>query len=356
MTSIEQLDFGSSSPPSRASTSASAKTAPPKNLKPIDTVLRSKLEAHMAARNLSQKQVGSLIGYSESALNRWMNPPAGSKDKFHGDVEKLEGRIRGMLYKAELRAKVKQNVEPFPTLATRRVKNYINTIFLKPQIGLIHGEAGTGKTTGVVMFMDENPDALLVTMSQVKGNGCGAILHELWKTMDTRGYKRRLHGSPGAYVIDQLAGSNRPLIIDNAHRMTPGARKWVCDFHDETGCPVILVGNPEVVDAFRTNDQQFSRIGFKGEVALVKRSGEDKEQPLQQAVEQFLERVWPEAASRLFPLAMEVARNHGHLRALWHQLSLAQHLHTEKAKDCETPIKAFRAAHAQLVRNYELAA
>jgi DNA transposition AAA+ family ATPase len=352
MTSIEQLDFGGSAPAESDTSSSQAR----KNLRPIDTVLRSKLEAHMSVHHLSQKQVGTMVGCSESTINRYLNPPPKALDRFHGDVERLENRIRGMLTRAELRAKVKQTVEPFPTLATKRVKNFINTIFMRPQIGLIFGEAGTGKTSGIVLFMDENPDALLVTMSQCKTCGCGAILHALWKTLDTRGYKARLHGSRGAFVVDQLAGSNRPLIIDNAHRMTPGARKWVCDFHDETGCPVILVGNPEVVDGFRTNDQQFSRIGFKGEISLLKRSGEDREQHLREAVEQFLQRVWPEAAASLFDLSMEVARNHGHLRALWHQLALAQHLHHEKQKGCDTPIKAFRAAHAQLVRNYELAA
>jgi len=123
--------------------------------------------------------------------------------------------------------------------------------------------------------------------------------------------------------------------------MTASARQWIFDFHDATGCPIALVGNPEVLSAIRENDQQFSRIGLRTEVKGDKASAD---------VDRLISIHWPAAAESLNGAAIKVIKERGHLRALKKQLLLARDI----SPTFDSPLEAFQAAHTKLVRDYAL--
>ena len=128
--------------------------------------------------------------------------------------------------------------------------------------------------------------------------------------------------------------------------MTESARQWIFDLHDETGCPIALVGNPEVLVEIRRNDQQFSRIGIHQKVDLDQKHMRDYAREMVSA-------LVSQPQDELFALASQVAEQRGHLRALRKQLMLMLDLvnsHTYAGDQA----RAFSGAHARLVRDYAL--
>ena len=110
---------------------------------------------------------------------------------------------------------------------------------------------------------------------------------------------------------------------------------------------MVLIGNPEILDKIRRNDQHFSRVGVKGEPALT-----DKELPSVslKVAEQFSN---PEFAQEISDLVAFIASKPGRLRAVRKAVILAHEL---AQKNGTEPRKAIREAHRNLVRDYALPA
>jgi hypothetical protein len=134
--------------------------------------------------------------------------------------------------------------------------------------------------------------------------------------------------------------------VDNAHRLTGGSREWLFDFHDRTRCPIALVGNPEILQSIRRNDQQFSRIGVNKEITLNRKQ-------VREYARKMLEAKVEKPQDGLLDLAAAVVEQRGHLRALRKQLDLMLDLAASKAFAGDQ-VKAFQEAHKQLVRDYDL--
>lgn len=314
-------------------------TATPANdrVKPIDQQLRQQLQKYKDREGLSLKDLGKRIDASEAMVSRYLS------DRFEGDVGGIELKIRDLIKLDEMRALVIQEIETFPTLVTKQVHNALELIRKNSHVGLIFGDAGVGKSRAIQLYTSKTPLSLQITLSRFSGSDTNGIITAIWRQIDTSAYRRKRDGNRGSFLVERLKGSGRMLIIDNAHRLTRVGREALFDFHDATGCPIALVGNPELLDAIEENDQQFSRVGVRMKADLKDKAEE--------AAGELLTRVWPEAATELLDLATTVVTHHGRLRALWHQIRIARELMTKGAK---TPTKAFQLAHEHLVRNYRL--
>jgi hypothetical protein len=307
-------------------------------IKSIDVTLRASLQQYKEREDLSLKELGKRLDYSEGMVSRYLG------DRFEGDVSAIELKIRDLLKSDQLRATVVQEVETFPTLVTKQVHNALELIRRNSHVGLIFGDAGVGKSRAIGLYASKNPLTLLITLSRFSGSDTAGIITAIWRQLDTSSFRRKRDGNRGAFLVERLRGSGRMLVVDNAHRLTRVGREALFDFHDATGCPIALVGNPELLDSIEENDQQFSRVGVRMKAEL-KREAAD-------AAAELIARVWPEAKEELLEVATRVVTNHGHLRSLWHQLRIAKELMSKGAK---TPLKAFEYAHEHLVRNYSLA-
>lgn len=332
----------------------------------VEWIDRERDAASTSGRTFTNRNVATRLGYSETMLSRYLS------GGFAGDVKRFEGAIMELLLNDAASAGVVQEVEPFQTEATRQVARFLDIIRTKPQIGMVVGDAGYGKTSGVKLYREAHPrSTLLFTASPLFGGGASALVKALWKQLDTRGWSSA-KGSRGEWLVDHLRGSKRLVIIDDAHELYEAGRRAVKSFFDLTGCPVALVGNPRIRQQWTHDDQNGSRVGFVGEVRLLPTKNGKPQlhevKHLRPAVREFLQVVWPQAAADLDMLALEVAKHEGHLRALWLQCSLAQHLidmDKKHGRELETmakerglslPEQAFRTAHQQLVRSYSLPA
>jgi DNA transposition AAA+ family ATPase len=307
---------------------------PSLRVKEFNHVIKSSLEALMKRENLTTTRVAKELGYSIATLSKYLS---GKPD---GDVTKLESMIEDYVETWGKRRDARATL--FPTAVSNEVANALDTIQETNDIGLITGEAGYGKSCGCQLYVAMNPRATLVTMMRCLRNNPRGII----RALRDAGGSRYSHGQTQLdYILEKFTGTNRLIIIDNAHLLSKSGLGFVFDFHDETGSPVALVGNPEILARIRQNDQQFSRIGVHWQVSLP---DGDVEIPTKRIIQQY----FPDAVEPLYKLANQVVKNQGHLRALKKQLLLTQKM--RKGNDNLSPATAFRAAHEMLVRNYIL--
>jgi DNA transposition AAA+ family ATPase len=208
-------------------------------------------------------------------------------------------------------------------------------------VGLITGAAGVGKTCGGILYQQENPSAIRITVNRWNADPAG-IEGLLMAELETRGFKAN-EERPGAWLVRKLAGSYRIVIIDNAQRLPEDSLKWVFDFHDATECPVALIGNPEVLDKIRANDQLFSRIGICEEIEM-----KDPEKVAGALLKQFC----PEHADALLGDATEIVKQagRGHGRTLRKQLLIFRDFIQTDAMKKTDPADVFKSAGSKLVK------
>lgn len=131
-----------------------------------------------------------------------------------------------------------------------------------------------------------------------------------------------------------MRGSGRIIVIDNAQRLARSAREWLFDWQDATGCSIALVGNPEIVQILRKNDQQFSRVPFMVEVTLG--------DTLPEVAREMIRQLWPEALEEILEEATVFAAKKGQLRKLSACVRVAREIIIQKG--ASTATLAFRQA------------
>jgi DNA transposition AAA+ family ATPase len=300
--------------------------------------LRQKLETYREKgreRPLTMSALGTELGVSATRVNKYLT------GKPEGDVEELERLIADMLKSAATRTN--SDVVPFETNTTQILCATFEAIRKTNDIGLVTGPAGIGKTVAVRMYVDLHPTTLSISVPRWQRHDSG-VASLLFAACETRDWNHQIPKS--VYLVNRLRNSNRLVILDNAQRLTPGAREWLFDLYDETGCPIAMIGNPEVLQHIRQCDQHFSRIGIYQAVTLHPKKIADYSKKL---VDALVEKP----AQGLYELAASVAEERGHLRALKKQLLLMLDL-AGTATYSGDQIRAFHAAHKRLVRDYDL--
>lgn len=305
---------------------------------PIDHKLAADIIQLRTEQDLTNKQLANTFGVSTTFISKYVN------DKLDHDPKDFTARA-GDIIKG-IRARFEIAGQLFETSVTRQMHGRINYIRETADIGLLYGPAGVGKTSGAQLYVERNPSTILVTLDartrtdkQVESAVFNTIEHRDWKGNTSR----------TSYLTKRLAGSQRVVIFDNAQRPDGSGREWIFDFHDATQCPIVMIGNPEVLDKIKGNDQHFSRIGicppaFKlqpGEIAAVSKK----------VAQQFSDEVTAEEVADLVSI---IAKNDGHLRAVRKEIILTQAIRRLQNSVADKPRNALRMAHKELVRDYDL--
>lgn len=315
-------------------------------IKPFNERVRERLEQYQSESGLSQTELAAQLGVSVTYVSRYLN------GKPEGDVQKLEEAIEDVLKQAARKSIV--SIELFETDLSRKVNVHIETVRKTNDFGLLSGPAGLGKTCALELYLRANRTSILITASrwlrsdkEIEAALFDQIEHRRWKA----GTKY------STFLIERLKGSSRTIIIDNAHRLRKTALAYLFDFHDATGCPVMLVGNPEVLEVISSNDQHYSRIGLHKSLNHLNKSSADLAATL-------FTHLWPECERPPIDLCVKVIERNGHLRALKKQILLAKELASKpsfqvdfqkgKFGQNDLPSAAFRAAHERLIRDYKL--
>jgi DNA transposition AAA+ family ATPase len=305
------------------------------NNKPFvfDNEIRSQLAGYLEEHDLTQAHIARKLGFTATRICKYLNldnPEA----KAEVDAERVQDAARSFLRHHSRQVALRQSL--YPNEISARVAAILLQVRRTGDIGLIHGDAGIGKTCAAELFCSENPTCLFITITRWRRDSIaieGLLFNEL--NNDTwPGNIRR-----AVWMEELLRGSDRIIIVDSAHRLHMTGFEWLFDFHDATGCPLGLIGNADVLSTVHRSDQLSSRIGI---VRAINRFEKDPKHNAQRMIATYC----AEGAHDLLPDATRMVNEKGHLRSLKKRLLLTNEIRGE-FEDWGT---AFEAAGTQLIK------
>ena len=302
-----------------------------------DRQLAEELTDYRQSQGLTNHVLGQRLGVSATFISEYLN------DRLQRDPKDFSERARNIL--RALRARLEDATNLFETSVSKNIAGRIDMARRTQDVMLIVGPSGEGKTCGAKLYVARNPGTIYFELAshQRTGNQVMSLLFsKLERRNDWKGNTSRAD-----FVTQQLRGSSRAIICDEAHLLEASGRQTLFCLTRDTGCAVVLVGNPEILDKIRRNEQHFSRIGVKGEPLL---SGKEIPAVSLQIATQF---STAEFADEVADLVAFVATKPGRMRAVRKNIILAYEIHQKTGSDAR---KSFRDAHRNLVRDYALPA
>ncbi|MHA1585659.1 MAG: AAA family ATPase [Promethearchaeota archaeon] len=207
-------------------------------------------ELEVLIESTSQNKLAKDIGISPAALSRYMIAD------YNGNISNVNNKIEGFLSRAKERGNTWDDVIVDTSVKVNMLKT-IRFVHNMRKMGIISGPAGIGKTISCVEYKKSNPGTILITGSMDSKSVKGIVSELYFATMG----KELLIGTARIgrkAIINKLAGSDRIIIVDEAHKLVNDSFQELKYVHDQTGCPIMLVGTYSVYD--RLEDRRYGRI------------------------------------------------------------------------------------------------
>lgn len=305
-------------------------------------VLRAKLLELRDApgSSWSNGKLGDQLGVTSGVISQYLNERGCIYD---GDVIKLESGIDDFLRNYERRRVSGIATDQFK-VADQMLAAF-QYIRLNSDIGAIVGPSGVGKTRGVEIIRQKNELVLHFTV-RAWTNDKNSLLHAIWDVAPHSGYNPQTKRA--SFLATSLRGSNRPLVIDDAHKLTRPALQLLFDLYDETNIPICLIGTDALIPKLSDDPQRLSRVGIHWPIIVEK---EDRVAMVNHQIDSIAKDCNGDE-SELRDLCLVVAEGHGGFRSVEKELRQAAELRSHNPK-LTWPI-AFRKAHDLLLRQYEL--
>lgn len=296
----------------------------------------------LRSRWATYAKLAKKLGYSPATVTLYL---AG---KYVGDIEKVESRMRDYVESEERRRHA--GVPTVEWTAAEELRAALELARRTNDVSCIVGEPGEGKTRAIELYVmgdgesSGNPTCVLIEVTNWRKD-LGSIEGALFDAVGKAGWDGRTKRAE--WLVKKLRGSDRLILVDDAHKLTQPALQWLFDFHDHTGCPMALVGTYGLEAKLRSDPQRFSRVGYWKELAP-----KNPTQLIDHLIDSLCQGATDQEQAELVGLCRQVAENHGHFRSVFKQLKLAGEIKTGKAN---MPWPAcFRAAHTRLLRDYKL--
>lgn len=308
-------------------------TATHELVKACSPAVRERLLAFQAKPDtrMTLARLAGLCGTNSGAICKYLdgNPV--------GNVQRLEAKIVNALDNYASLATVEHGW--WESAMTRDVADSIGMIVRMRDIGLIDGPAGLGKSVGIGLYVKSNPLTMAISLTQGTGSARGLQDH-IFAILGARGDYDG--GSRQTFIFERLAGTGRPLVIDNAQRIRPSGIRYLMDLWDRTRIPIAAVGNPEFLDLVKACDQHYSRSGYHVSIEPDTDSCKDI------AIRMSREIIGKEATEEIRPLLFKVATHGGYLRAVLKHLQIVRQWLATSVYSGK-PELAFRDAHGALI-------
>jgi DNA transposition AAA+ family ATPase len=302
---------------------------------PTNPDSRAALAKLRADRKLTNPAIGKLFGVSATFISKYIS------DKLDHNPKDFDAIAADTIRAIENRLDLASSL--FETSVSRAMAGRIDIARRTGHSCLFGSPAGEGKTSGGILYQVANPSSVYFKLAGTDRDAA-AINSHLWQALRKSDWNDNV--KRWDVMVDAVKGSQRAIICDNAHRLDTSGRNALFDFSEDTGCPVIFLANPEILERIKANDQQHSRIGVYTELALTAAELPDVSR---RVAEQLSD---PETAEEISDLVAFVASKPGRLRAVRMHVILTQELRAKNPKlDAR---QAFRTAHKNLVSDYML--
>ncbi|MBA1443780.1 MAG: AAA family ATPase [Chromatiales bacterium] len=299
---------------------------------PIFEPTRRSIQALIDNGEIAGRRLAREASVNETAFNHFLNQKLGTGTRF----DRVVDRLNTWLETRERRIAAQAEYPDSPTFCMTQTSNKIMEVLMyahhAPDMAVIHGAAGAGKTETAREYVRNNAGVCLATISNATST-VHQSLREIGKCLGIKNAasKAALFDT----ICDELAQTRGLLIIDEAHELSPVSVDQIRHIHDRAGVGVVLMGNDQVYSNMTGGrsaaylDRVYSRVGMWH--SIKKSSSAD--------IEQLLD-VWniSDAASR--KELRQVAAKPGALRLMGKIIRLARML----AGDAVMEVKHIRAA------------
>ena len=225
--------------------------------------------AYLKEHGLSQAALAAGMGENETYVSNFLfesarrEMPAKRAEKLARDISVwIEEDFRHRTNKIET-AFVK-------TVVAERLFGLARNVRNTRDIGVGYGPAGIGKTLCAKAFALEFPGTIFLRVTRTSRTESGFML-TLYKLL--RRSQRGRRSPTFEDIVDELRGSGRLLIIDQAQDLRDATYTFLLNLHDEAELPMLLLGTVDVrkrvdADSGVLYGQMSSRVGPR--INLVK--------------------------------------------------------------------------------------
>ena len=228
----------------------------------VDEV-RSRVNDLLNAGGITQEQLAKQSGVSAAALSTFL---AGT---YQGRNENVAKKLLPMLEATKSRETAIQTVkepEIIETVVMRAMRFGLQYASDRNDVIVIYGAPGVGKTVTLESYVRSNPTAIFMTASPNIRSGRD-IMEELLETLGKKnqGRNRFLEKS----ILSALKNSNRMIIIDEAHFLRLDGLETLRRIYDATKCPLVLVGNPKIMEIITERNKTVTGQFFSRAVRIA---------------------------------------------------------------------------------------
>ena len=200
--------------------------------------VRKSLSDFMQESGKSQRQISKETGLSTSVISQFLN------GTYTGDNDEVAKTVTQYLAVGKERLNTVSSACFFPDLPN--TKEVLFACFYAHQhndIALVSGDAGAGKTTALRHYTEHNTGVVFVTANACT-TSAGAVLGLICRKMG-----RQISGRKAILMnalVEQLTGTNRLIIIDEADHLSLDALQAVRNLNDLAGVGIVLSGNDKI--------------------------------------------------------------------------------------------------------------
>ncbi len=213
----------------------------------IDQVRRDYLN-YTKKTGVFVNQVAKEVGYSASVISQWGN---GNYDK--GNAEAVARKINDWMERDARRRRSAMPVDYVPTEVAENMRGIAIQAAAEPAMAAIVVPAGAGKTMVMKVLTEELSGGYVYCDETLTPK---EFLQETARAVGLRPSSRTM-AQIKREVIDKLKGTNRPLLLDEAHRLKPQVFPMLRTIHDLADIAIVMAGTTEILD--RINDQANAR-------------------------------------------------------------------------------------------------
>lgn len=213
--------------------------------------LRSVIAAYIQQHGLTHKAVCKEIG-GRIAANTLSEVLAG---KYKTSPENLDELLRVLNNWMEVNARRRAAGTDRPFVETRVAEAILAAarfVAKRNYMGLVHGPSGVGKSRCIEALADQFPGSIVVRIAK----GCRThtqIIQRLAVESHAVGRRTGPYLSAWDGVRRSLRGSNRMLLIDEAHQIETSGLEALRDVYDECRVPIMLFCTIDLLDRIRAD-------------------------------------------------------------------------------------------------------
>jgi DNA transposition AAA+ family ATPase len=226
----EERDRALESQPGSDSDNRNSKFENRKSARPCNQILRQKLRELRAGSPIySNAELGKKLGYSASVLSQYLSDDG---NKYDGNISLLEKKAEDFLQALERRRA--SGIETAPAKVADEMFVAFEYIRKTNDLGAIIAESGEGKSRGIELILKKNELTILVEATEWNRSIHG-VMNSLWTACAVDGWDRSCQRFP--FLVQKMRGSDRPIIIDDAHKLSRDALSLLATFQEKNQVP-----------------------------------------------------------------------------------------------------------------------